>query len=281
GLEAAAQEAAVETRRDHAKMISILKPLHHEPTLRAVKSEREVLLEWGGGCHQKLGASALPSGVLFVQGQKPSGEWVNETRGAKQPDQSGFTKIEAQDVFDFTEAPLSRTDLDQLDSSNVVFIAHSRAFDFLKPKDALRAGAGKRIWVSGTRSWFKLAREGVFVEGSLDGQGYDALQTYRAKRLLEFPSAPVLFLSHRESPEAGGARVIGTYRHEFREIPQKFHENDSIYWSSGLPFLLLWDKLGGEIFKQKRHACGPGRTARQVGEKLAAVGVVPTILSME
>ena len=272
---------AVETRRDHTKMISILKSLHHEPTLRAVKAEREVLLEWGGGCHQKLGASALASGVLFVKGQKPSGEWVNETRGAKQPDQSGFTKIEAQDVFDFKSAPPSPTDLEALDSSTVIFVAHSRAFEHLENKDALRAGAGKRIWVSGTRSWFKLAREGVFVEGSLDGQGFDALQPYLTKRLLAFPETPVVFLSHRESPAAEGARVIGTYRHEFREIPRKFDENHSIYWSSGLPFLTLWDKLGPEKFKQKQHACGPGRTARQIGEKLSAIGMAPTLLSME
>ena len=272
---------AIETRRDFAQVLNILKPLHHEPTLEAVHAERAVLLEWGGGCHQKLGASALPSGVVFVQGQKPTGEWVNETRGAKRPDQTEFTKIEAHDVFDFNSKALTDDEQQALHRAEVVFVAHSRAFTHLESKNALKAESQKRIWVSGTRSWFKLAREGVFIEGSVDGQGFEALSAYQIKRLLKFPSSPLIFLSHAESPTAEGSRMIGTYSHAFREIPKKFHENDAIYWSSGLPFLTLWSKVDTGIFKQKRHACGPGRTAIQVGEKLRDIGLSPTILTME
>jgi hydroxymethylbilane synthase len=272
---------AIETRRDFSQVLAILSSLHHEPTLTAVRAERDVLLEWGGGCHQKLGASALPSGVVFVQGQKPSGEWVNETRGAKRPEQTEFTKIEAQDVFDFSPTPLTVGEKHDLDQAEMVFIAHSRAFSYLEPKVTLKADSKKRIWVSGTRSWFKLAREGVFIEGSVDGQGFEAIEAYRNKRLLKFPSSPLIFLSHSESPPAEGVKMLGTYSHTFREIPSKFHENDSLYWSSGLPFLTLWSKVEPIIFKQKRHACGPGRTAQQLGEKLQGIGVAPTILTME
>jgi hypothetical protein len=58
-------------------------------------------------------------------------------------------------------------------------------------------------------------------------------------------------------------------------------KSESIYWSSGLPFQTLWSKLGAEIFVKKKHACGPGRTAQVVQEKLASIGIQPTLLSME
>ncbi len=272
---------AIESRSDRPELLAILKTLHDEATLQAVKAEREVLLEWGGGCHQKLGASYLPSGVLFVQGQKPTGEWVNETRGAPKPEDSPYVKIDASDVFDFTPRPLSEAEMKTLKTSSVIFIAHSRAYEFLNEKSCVQAQSGKRIWVSGTRSWFKLAQDGVWVEGSLDGQGFDAMEGYRKKNLLRFSDEPLAFLSHDESPETPDAILIKTYGHTFREIPEKFTQNELIYWSSGLPFRTLWSKLTPEVFKKKQHACGPGRTAQVVQEKLAEIGIKPTLLSIE
>ncbi len=272
---------AVETRKDFDEVRRILKPLHHEPTLLAVREERQVLLEWGGGCHQELGASRVPSGALFVKGRKPTGEWIDETRGAQTPGLSGFTKLDAPDVFDFEARALSQEDLAILSNAGLVFVAHRRAFEHLDAKDAIRAPSGKRVWVSGTQSWFKLAREGVFVEGSVDGRGFEAIRGYAAKQLLRVSGNGIVFVSHTESPKVEGARVLGTYSHRFREVPRKFHENDSIYWSSGLPFLALWSKIGPEPFRTKTHACGPGRTARQVQEKLREIGASLTILSVE
>jgi len=272
---------AIESRSDTPEVLKILKTLHHEPTLHAVKAERAVLSEWGGGCHQKLGSSYLSAGVLFIRGQKPGGEWVNETRGAKIPGATEFVKIEAPDVFDFVKAPLSPGDQTLLDQSSFVFVAHSRAFEHLDSKETLLARSRKRVWVSGTRSWFKLAEAGLWVEGSLDGQGFESLDPFRKKNLLKIPSEGMIFLSHGESPEAPGATRLGTYTHCFREVPEKFMKSESIYWSSGLPFQTLWSKLGAEIFVKKKHACGPGRTAQVVQEKLASIGIQPTLLSME
>ena len=272
---------AIESRSDTPDVLACLKPLHNEETLKGVKAERAILQEWGGGCHQKLGASSLPSGVLFIQGQKPSGEWVNETRGAPLPEATPFVKIEASDVFDFKSEPLGLTDASELRAANLVFIAHSRAHEFLTDPGIVHSDSKKRIWVSGTKSWFKLAAKGVWIEGSLDGQGFEAFAPFRGKNLLRIPEDQLLFLSHRESPENPGAKLVGTYSHEYRGVPEAFLKSESIYWSSSLPFLALWSKLGPEIFLKKKHACGPGRTAQVVREKLASIGLSPTVLSME
>ena len=272
---------AIEARRDSAETLSKIAKMHHEATLTAVKSERAVLEEWGGGCHQKLGASYLPSGVLFIQGQKPSGEWVNETRGGIKPEATSFVKIEASDVFDFASANLSAEQVAHIEKSELIFIAHSRAFELMKNTSALTEGTPKRIWVSGTQSWFKLARQGLWIEGSLDGQGFEAMKSFYPKLLLRFQNREFLFLTHQESLPTDGAVNLGTYFHQFREIPQKWNQEPSIYWSSGLPFQVLWSKLGPEVFKEKRHACGPGKTAQLIREKLGTLGIEPTILSME
>jgi hydroxymethylbilane synthase len=272
---------AIETRTEHLELRNLLATLHHPPTLEAVQAERAVLEEWGGGCHQKLGASRVASGALFVKGIKPSGEHVDETRGALLPESSAFVKIEASDVFDFESIDPTSEALAILESSPVAFIAHSRAFEQLRHESARNQIAKKRVWVSGTRSWFKLARSGVWVEGSLDCQGFQAFSSFRGKNLLRVPESPLPFLSHAESPDGAGAYLVATYQHRFREIPRKFLESESIYWSSGLPFEALWSKLGPESFQGKTHACGPGRTAELLRDRLAEIGQQPVLLSME
>ena len=271
---------AIETRKDHSEVLRCLEPLHHEPTLEAVRAERAILEEWGGGCHQKLGASRLASGALFIRGVKPSGESVEETRGRSRPQDSDFTQIEAKDVFDFEATALTAGDRTTLLDSELVFVAHSRALEYLGEPQLLRAPQ-KRTWVSGTQSWFKLARQGIWVEGSLDGQGFEAMGSFLNKGLLRFEGRTFAFLSHSASPPTGRTALVATYTHRFREIPRKFFEKDRLYWSSGLPFLELWSKVGPEVFKGKTHACGPGRTALLIKEKLAEIGMEPVILSVE
>ncbi len=271
---------AIETRSDRPEVIACIERLHHPGTLDAVRAERGILEEWGGGCHQKLGASRLASGVLFIKGVKPDGTRVEETRGNPRPQDIDFTRIEAGDVFDFAAAPTGPREKALLESEAPVFIAHTRAFDHLDHCGALR-GSSKRIWVSGTQSWFKLARQGLWIEGSLDGQGFESMGPFVRKALLGFEGKDFTFLSHSQSPPAPGTVLLSTYTHQFREVPRKFIENDRLYWSSGLPFQELWSKVGAEVFKGKTHACGPGRTAQLIKEKLAEIGMDPVILSVE
>jgi hydroxymethylbilane synthase len=271
---------AIETRADRPEVIACIERLHHPGTLEAVRAEREILEEWGGGCHQKLGASRMASGALFIKGVKPDGTRVEETRGLPRPQEIDFTRIEAGDVFDFEKVATGPRETTLLESQAPVFIAHTRAFDHLDSTTALR-GVGTRIWVSGTQSWFKLARQGLWIEGSLDGQGFESMGPFMRKALLGFEGKPFTFLSHTQSPPASGTELLATYTHRFREVPGKFIENDRIYWSSGLPFQELWSKVGAEVFKGKTHACGPGRTAQLIKEKLAEIGMEPVILSVE
>ena len=272
---------AIEARTDAPEIRALIRKLHDEPTLQAVNAERAILSEWGGGCHQKLGASFLPSGVLYIQGQKPNGEWVQETRGQKKSDLSPFIKIEASDVFDFKSDPLSESDRKLLNDSNLIFIAHTRAADHLDDLKSLRADTPKRVWVSGSQSWFKLAERGIWIEGSLESQGLSTLSSFQSKKLLRFDSQEFLVLTHAESAPHPGPRTISTYSHQFREIPQKFTQNKAIYWTSGLPFQELWNKLGPKALTEKQHACGTGKTATLLEEALKPYAQKPVLFSME
>ncbi len=271
---------AIEARTNDSETLAMIKKIHDPITQSAVEREREILNEWGGGCHQKLGASAVSPDTLFIQGVKPSGEWVNEVRTTTTNQISDFTKIEASDVFNFKSRSLSEHEQNVLLNAHAIFVAHSRAYDYLEVPTALAATHKKQVWVSGTKSWFKLARHGVWVEGSVDGQGFKTMAAFQHKKLLKLTHR-FLFLTHLESEQTPGAEHLATYQHEFKEIPEKLEKNQKIYWSSSLPFRTLWSKLGADFMLKKTHASGPGKTADCLTEFLKPHGVKPHVSTFE
>lgn len=50
---------AVECRENDGETLEVLAAIHHEPTARCVRAERELLHGLGGGCHLPLGARAV------------------------------------------------------------------------------------------------------------------------------------------------------------------------------------------------------------------------------
>jgi hydroxymethylbilane synthase len=265
---------AIECHRDQPEVLKIISSLHDAGTLAGVKLEREVLQEWGGGCHQKLGAS-LVGQSLFIHGEKLNGEKVNEIRGERHPDFSRFYRVEAKHLFDFVACPLDGHEMKVLEDAPQVFIAHSRALAFLNP--ALHSDlTRKRVWVSGTQSWFKLAAQGIWVEGSVESQGFEKIAIFAVKKLLRFKEKNWAFLTHKESTPSPHALLVSTYEHRLKSIPAEIENATHLYWTSGLPFQTIWSSLsaaGKVAFQQKTHACGPGKTATL----LRAHGIEPIL----
>jgi hydroxymethylbilane synthase len=280
---------AIECHLDNDAVLAALQKLHHNPTQTAVQAERVILQEWGGGCHQKLGANYIHNkygGKLFIRGEKPNGEFVIETRNlGKVPySASEFTKVEASDLFNFKKRELSSTEKSALLNASVCFIAHSRVLEFLDEANS-SALASKRVWVSGMKSWHKLAAKGVWVEGSVEYKGFDYFQTFKNKTLLRMKEKTA-FLTHAESAIDDPQCIpIACYTHQLKaldgEIPKKISQSGHLYWSSGLPFSTVWSMLRTPEkqaeFSKKVHASGAGKTAVAI----RAVGIEPVIIDAD
>jgi hydroxymethylbilane synthase len=269
---------AIEVNSASVETLAMVQKLHDPETLRNVTEERKILAEWGGGCHLKLGASVLADHSLVIRGVTPNGESVSEVRNAKSAVKE-FVKIEAQELFDFIPATLSPEAELLLSHSTTLFVAHPRAYEHLTHKAPIHTDYGKRVWVSGMKSWLSLAQNGVWVEGCLEGAGFKKMKEFQSKKLLSFVG-PVLFISHSEAHQDSGA-MIATYTHQFREIPEKIKTETSLFWSSGLLFRTAWNKLGKDFMLSKKHASGPGKTAETLSELLTPHGVKPDVFTLE
>jgi hydroxymethylbilane synthase len=260
----------VECHSEDVIVQEILKRIHLPEVEKQVKLERGVLAEWGGGCHQPLGASSIDlphlGNVLFIRGRRPDESIEQKILWDEPTPPSGETKIWngnvwRNQIFETENLPLSSSALSTLKTeSNLVWLAHSR----VATQEVLPLLQETRNWTAGVQSWFRLAQKGLWVEGCSDGFGWNAIQDFFELSFLNLPRAKAWTILTHESAESEWSdypKVFSPYRlkakDDMSEAEKAANQSTHFFWSSQSQFELLKDTLP----TQAHHASGPGRTA--------------------
>jgi hypothetical protein len=157
------------------------------------------------------------------------------------------------------------TALAQRLESPAVFIAHSRAL----PANGAAALQGRFVWTSGSKSWFALAAQGVWVNGCAEGLGAEATASIVAEPVLRLPPPDrwaVLTHAGAEDPwQTGrwsGANVIATYSITDGGLPDSgaLPAATHVFWHSVQQF----ERGRGLASASACHATGPGKTFEHV-----------------
>ncbi|MCM2279095.1 MAG: hydroxymethylbilane synthase [Oligoflexia bacterium] len=268
---------AVECRANDSKVREILARLHDPETERHVGSERAVLAEWGGGCHQKFGATSIGAAgigdLFYIRGVKPDGGFIEKVDWHGKPESPEELEISPWNGSDWRSAQsaeILRPELAAADLSRPTFVSHWRAV----PEEWVARLADSRIWVSGVSSWQRLAKMGLWIEGCGESLGFEHLAPMLDEEVLGLPAfSQWNVLTHEAAvKDWDGPRVIATYR-----VPSGYSEEAKaslakathVFWSSGSQF----EKLREIAPKGAHHACGPGKTQ----ERIKAAGIEPTL----
>ena len=265
---------AVECRMNDWDTRKLLDVLEDPATRRAIAVERTVLAEHGGGCHQRFGAtlSWLPElgGLLRIAGRNAADQDIAARQFLPHPplpDISGTVRAWDGSLAEKAAATplLDGAALASKLQHDAVFVAHSRAL----PAGAAPALAGRKVWTSGTKSWFALAAQGVWVQGCSEGLGAEAAAQLVAEPVLRLPPPSAWdALTHAAAVEpwqAGswaGANVIATYSVSDSELPEReaLAAATHLFWSSTAQF-----ERGRQFVSPTAwHASGPGKTAEHI-----------------
>ncbi len=252
---------AIECRADDLKLREILGRLHDSETALHVKRERNLLGQWGGGCHQKFGATSIRTSQLdplfYIRGKKEDGDFVEELRWNAPPNPS--RPIRPWDGSLLSNARIQiNIDPKPSSSNTAVFIAHSRAL----PETWAKSLENSRVWTSGVSSWFRLAKLGVWVEGCAEALGFSELAPVLHEPVLGLPDLrDWKILTHEDAKNSWTeGTVIATYQIEKKD--RDTSKNDlkhytHFYWNSSSQFEILKEYLPTSA----HHASGPGKTA--------------------
>jgi hydroxymethylbilane synthase len=269
---------AVETRAADEWLRRRLSALHDPETQRAVHREREILGEWGGGCHQPLGATGIHhpelGSVLFTAGRTPDGETVRRcewkaTHGSPDPDRPVVAwdgslhrgSLESPEPGARPAPPPPGTL-----QNRRIFAAHSRALP--SGWDLSEA----RLWTAGTGSWFRLASRGHWVEGCAEGLGFNAIRSTANRPVLGDHPRPWLVLTHTGAvAPTPDVESWATYsvpaldETQLTQCSEQLARATHLFWGSAEQFRQL-QTLVRKVGPGARHACGPGATAQRLRE---------------
>jgi hydroxymethylbilane synthase len=249
---------AIEIVRRRADLRELLAPLNCADTFAAVTREREILRGYGGGCHQKIGATVLrrPFGeITFLRGLADDGQVLeSRTLCSSRPRPP---RISQEKLW-----PLNSSESDWFDRKAIpVKPAHGASALWIAKADALPddwcPAAGQIVWVSGLQTWKKLARRGVWVHGSAESLGEHEPPKIKT---LASDNLNWLKLTHAGGYDDGTVPTLATYRLEPKDGRPDLAGRKYFFWKSGSSFehalsLNPW-------IKSMTHFCGPGNTVR-------------------
>jgi hydroxymethylbilane synthase len=281
---------AIETVRRRSDLRELLSPLNCADTFAAVTQEREILRGYGGGCHQKIGASVLcrPFGqVTFLRGVTDDGCVLDECslessrpRPPRLPaeslwpldssDADWFTRemIPVRNSLSLRERVRMRASVPEhhlnpspqpspkgrgsFETSCALWIAKADAL----PDDWLPC-PGRIVWASGVKTWRRLAQRSVWVNGSAESLG-----EHEPPNIEALVGSPLtwLKLTHESGYSEGTMPALATYRLVPNNGDVDLEGKTYFFWQSGSSFehalsLNPW-------LKSMAHFCGPGNTQR-------------------
>ena len=253
----------IEIRKKNKKLLEIIKDITDSLTVYCVNEERKILQKYGGGCHQKIGVSFFPTffGIMKSEkGEPDNGEkfysWSwNDAK--KQPN----NKITEDLIYPSSLNNYQFFERKEIDQSIIKINSIENHCIWISRKLALpekaNISSSNIIWTSGTTTWKKLAKSGIWVNGTADGMGED--YNPNISNLVSFPW---IKLTHSKAPKTTINNVIATY--ELNEIPIKENLSNKkfFYWMSSSAFKYALRKNPTII--NAIHYCGPGNTYNEI-----------------
>jgi hydroxymethylbilane synthase len=252
-----------ETTITNQDAIKILQSINNEEWYQSTKAERKFSHQYGQGCNQQFGVVHLKKDGFeysFATGldNKGSEFYKDDFKpDLNLNDKIVFSAADRMNSF-FIKRFYTVTEIE--DNIETVFIASQHAIHSESIKEKV---GNKRVWAAGTKTWFELAKKGIWVEGCTDGFGLESIPDILGSSLINIQKNEILILTNSSSIDhwqSDGWRVISTYYliPDLQEdLVDEIQKADIIFWTSFQQYLLVRNYLKPGV----QHCCPAGKTA--------------------
>lgn len=250
---------AVEAKSGNKKVFELLNEINDLDVFKDVEDERNKLKKYGGGCHQKIGVSIEnhPLGKITTEkGLTPDNELIDKR--SFRPFKKEFSRLEnpIKDFYpklkkDFKLFSRSKINdgINEIKTIKNSGLYISRASSIEKGTEIDLSNV---IWTSGIENWFKLAKKGIWVNGTSDSLGEEQSKPESFLKKVKW-----FLVSHIDS-QSKDKKLIATYK----LVPEKDIEDLSnyshFYWMSISSFQEALKRFPS--IEKAEHSCGLGKT---------------------
>ncbi|MFN5422334.1 MAG: hypothetical protein ACK5AO_03615, partial [bacterium] len=262
--------------------VELIRKIDQPELLTEVAKEKRIGFEFGTGCLQRFGVVTINNeqgSYVYAAGEDQYGEkfsrWTNLPELNLDDHQLFSSTDHMRKFFSYTVG-----DFTQAIESDTVFVANYKTL--LHP-DAFERLAGKKIWASGTKTWYELAKLGLWVDGSADAMGFERLEKVFSMPLYNINIRKLTILTHHKAAERWiqkGYKAVSNYElspTNEQDIYQLMSGATAFFWSS----FSQYEFYGKDIRKDAVHLCAAGETAVLLRNAGIDPIVFPTIKSFE
>jgi len=269
---APAQGAIVaEAHFENKKAIDILDKINDEKLFSDCRKEKKAASQYGRGCLQQFGVTTVSyrnKSVLYAAGTDENGKQFDQWYDMPE------LKIKGKNLFTTTDHMGSFFEYRYLDSEMildkpVIYVSNYKA---IRSAELLQ---DKKVWASGTKTWYELAKQEIWVDGCADAFGLEFLESVWRMPLFDIKKEDVHIITNELGAanwNKKGWRTTGTYstiNHQNQELKEQISAADIVFWTNFQQYELYKDVLKQNV----QHACPSGETE----VLLRAAGIEPIV----
>lgn len=261
---------------------TLLQNISDKKLMQTAIAEKSKARTFGSGCSQRFGVTTISTKYtdhVFSAGIDGVGNTINEWTNLPEPI-PGLTHIFAtnevmKDFFDYKWSEKKHEIV-----SNHVFVANPKFAQNQKIIDSLK---NKTVWAAGSKTWYDLAKAGIWVTGSTDGMGFEYLELILNMSLIQADQKEMMILTHHHGAQRWqlkGINAVGYYDlipKNNEDIIRAVKKADMIFWSSFSQYKAYHQFAQASAV----HSCAGGETASLMIESGIKPIIFPTIKSFE
>ncbi len=271
----AIEVAQKERQFKHHPQLALLETLNCKTTYKAASKERNILSNYGGGCHQKIGVSIFERNygeILSLRGVTLKGHILKKWECSKKHSKPA-------NPLSVSLKPCNPKNHKWFHRENLALEnTHWHRPLWVSRETSLPLGSicHDLIWSSGMKTWHKLAQRGYWVHGSSEslGENEDPMLNHLTGGEVHW-----LKLTHKGAMDIGDKETYATYNLKSAKNTPTLSDETHFYWMSGSQFLEALRHY--PHLKKAHHACGPGHTYKKIRSMLGDSAHVDIFLSRE
>jgi hypothetical protein len=254
--------------------VEILNTINDTKLLQACTQEKRTAIQYGVGCLQRFGVTTISYGsnqIIYAAGKDSNDKAFSKWTGLPELDTTSKNFFSTTD-FMGSFFQYQYNDEPTIISEAIVYLANYKAAEKGEIIEQLQT---KKVWAAGTKTWFELAKKGIWVEGSADAFGLEFLLTPWQMPIFNISKKEVAIITNNSSAatwKEKGWRTYGTYETKGKQEPgieEQIKEANIIFWTSFRQYAQYKNVLKENV----QHVCPHGETA----EQFKAAGINPVI----
>jgi hypothetical protein len=265
---------AAEAHPSNTRAVEVLNRINEIKLFDACVLEKKTAKQYGSGCLQKFGVTTINYGThqtLYAAGKDSEGTVFTKWTGLPDLNLANKNLFSSTDFMGSFFGYEYNSNMPKINEP-VVYVANYKA---VEQKEIIEQLKNKRVWASGTKTWFELVKKGIRVEGCADAFGLAFLYPAWQMPLFDISKSDVAVLTGNEAAETWKSKGWKTYssystREKISpETEQQVKDADVIFWTSYRQYVQYKNVVKENVI----HACPYGETM----EQFKVAGIHPVV----